>query len=207
MFRSIATASTLFAMLMASPIAFSHPETTHAMSETGLLAGLLHVLTGADHLLAMLALGLWAASLNTRQRLIINTGLPMVLTAGLLVGLAINIPIFAALGIAMSLIWLGALVITLGSNKALTLTAPVIAASSVLILAHGIAHSGGIQSGVTTSMLIYGVGVLFASCVIQQMGQWVGKKLVHHFPEMTKTAGALVSLSGLALLGTRLVAG
>ncbi len=193
------------ALLLASPLAVSHPQAHHA-AESGLIDGLLHVMTGADHLLAMLALGLWGASLARKHQTSINFGLPVVLAMGLALGLVANIAMAAEWGIVMSLIWLGALVAVNRSSSA-ELLSILLPASAVFILAHGVAHAGGTAAASTTMLLTYGAGMLIASCAVQQIGLLAGKKLVHHFPGLIKTAGALVSLSGLALLGTRLVAG
>lgn len=64
--RRIAAAA---GMLLASSVALAHPG--HATVSPGnmLAAGLLHPLTGIDHLLAMLAVGLWAATSHISRRM------------------------------------------------------------------------------------------------------------------------------------------
>ena len=45
------------ALLLTPPLAFAHP----GHGDNGLMAGICHPISGLDHLLAMLAVGLWAA--------------------------------------------------------------------------------------------------------------------------------------------------
>ncbi|MFP9016179.1 HupE/UreJ family protein, partial [Pseudomonas aeruginosa] len=66
------------ALLAAPALAFAHP----GHGEHGLVAGLAHPLTGLDHLLAMFAVGLWAAQQQGAARL----ALPCTLVGTLLVG-------------------------------------------------------------------------------------------------------------------------
>ncbi|WP_260427457.1 HupE/UreJ family protein, partial [Pseudomonas aeruginosa] len=71
------------ALLAAPALAFAHP----GHGEHGLVAGLAHPLTGLDHLLAMFAVGLWAAQQQGAARLALYGGVLGVLYL-LLVGLA-----------------------------------------------------------------------------------------------------------------------
>lgn len=64
--RRIAAAA---CMLLASSVALAHPGHVTVSSGSMLAVGLLHPLTGIDHLLAMLAVGLWAATSPISRRM------------------------------------------------------------------------------------------------------------------------------------------
>jgi urease accessory protein len=69
---------TVMALLLLPGVAFAHP----GHEGLGVLAGVLHPLTGLDHVVAMLAVGLWAAQLNGRLRVL----LPLAFTGVMLLG-------------------------------------------------------------------------------------------------------------------------
>lgn len=125
---------TLYAIaLLCSPgLAFAHAGHDHA----GMLAGLAHPLLGLDHLLAMLVVGLWAAQQNGAAR----WALPATFVAGMLLGgllgfARMEIPLMES-GIAGSVLAFGLLVavaVRLPMAAALGLTA-------VFALTHGVAH-------------------------------------------------------------------
>ncbi|MDR6181143.1 hydrogenase/urease accessory protein HupE [Pseudomonas sp. SORGH_AS 211] len=120
------------ALLLAPALAFAHPG--HA--ENGLAAGVLHPLTGLDHLLAMLAVGLWAAQQQGKARLALPcTFVGTMLIGGLLGFTGLELPLLET-GIAASVLALGLLV-------ALAARPPVAAAVSLtaaFALFHGVAH-------------------------------------------------------------------
>ncbi|OPK06707.1 protein hupE, partial [Pseudomonas veronii] len=66
------------ALLLAPALAFAHP----GHGDNGLVAGISHPLGGLDHLLAMLAVGLWAA----QQKGAARWALPCTFVATLLLG-------------------------------------------------------------------------------------------------------------------------
>ena len=70
----------LFALIaLAAPaLAFAHP----GHGDSGLLNGLLHPITGLDHILAMLAVGLWAASFGGKARWTVPTAFVSMMAAG-----------------------------------------------------------------------------------------------------------------------------
>ncbi|WP_353571949.1 HupE/UreJ family protein, partial [Candidatus Albibeggiatoa sp. nov. BB20] len=79
---------------------------------TGFVAGILHPLTGLDHLLAMIAVGLWASQMSHKAR----WTLPISFIAVMIVGavlpvIGISVP-YVETGILLSLLVLGGLVAT-----------------------------------------------------------------------------------------------
>ncbi len=99
----------LLAMTIAGP-AFAHPG--HAES------GFLHPLTGADHLLAMVGAGMWAALLSTRRpaaALLVPAAFLAMMAAGAAAGFAgIKLP-FSEAGVLASVFMLGGLVLAGGA--------------------------------------------------------------------------------------------
>lgn len=67
------------ALALLATTSHAHPE---AEAAAGLVPGLLHPLTGLDHLLAMLALGMWAAVLGRRMVRALPLAFPLLMAAG-----------------------------------------------------------------------------------------------------------------------------
>ncbi|MBH9378241.1 HupE/UreJ family protein, partial [Pseudomonas aeruginosa] len=120
------------ALLAAPALAFAHP----GHGEHGLVAGLAHPLTGLDHLLAMFAVGLWAAQQQGAARLALPcTFVGTMLVGGLLGFEGLQLP-FMETGIAASVLALG-LCVALAVRPPLPLA---MAATALFALAHGVAH-------------------------------------------------------------------
>ena len=66
------------ALFLTPAVAFAHP----GHGDHGLIAGIAHPISGLDHLLAMLAVGLWAAQQQGAARL----ALPCTFVGSMLVG-------------------------------------------------------------------------------------------------------------------------
>lgn len=117
-------------VLLAAPaLAFAHP----GHGEHGLVAGLAHPLTGLDHLLAMFAVGLWAAQQQGAARLALPcTFVGTMLVGGLLGFEGLQLP-FMETGIAASVLALG-LCVALAVRPPLPLA---MAATALFALATG----------------------------------------------------------------------
>ena len=118
---------------------FALPASAHISvmhSGGGFQAGLLHPLTGLDHLLAMLAVGVWAAQNQRPAIWLLPVVFPLMMVVGALVGMSgILVPGIEA-GIAAS-------VLILGLCIALMVRLPVAQSGglvAVFALAHGYAH-------------------------------------------------------------------
>src|SRR5512139_2639577 len=102
------SAAIALALVLSPVAAFAHQETGQA---AGLLAGLSHPLSGLDHVLAMIAVGLWGAVLGPPAIWVLPVAFPMVVALGGLMGL-LGIPVPGVeFGIAISAIVLGAMVL------------------------------------------------------------------------------------------------
>jgi urease accessory protein len=171
-------------LLLIPALAQAHPEGAGA---SGLGAGLHHPFSGLDHLLAMLAVGLWAAQLGRAARWALPIAFPAVMAVGACLGmLGVSLP-GVEIGIALSALVLGALVLT-------EFRPPVWMASSIVglfALFHGHAH--GMELPANAGAVEYGVGFLAATAALHLIGMAVGS--VHQWP----VGRALVRVSGVAV--------
>ncbi|AYC31247.1 protein hupE [Pseudomonas cavernae] len=173
------------ALFLTPAVAFAHP----GHGDSGLLAGLGHPLLGLDHLLAMLAVGLWAAQQQGAAR----WALPCSFVASLLLGgllgfTGLAIPLLET-GIATSVLALG-LLVALAVRPPLALA---VCATALFALAHGVAH--GLELPALASPWTYAAGFVAASAALHGAGY----ALVRTLPP---TAAPLVRLAGLASAGS-----
>ena len=90
MSRPTAAAFVALALGAAVTPAFAHPG--HELAGAGFVAGVLHPLLGFDHLLAMVAVGVWAAQLGGRARWMMPLAFVAVMTTGAACALAGHAP-------------------------------------------------------------------------------------------------------------------
>ena len=149
----------LFAACVPLPVA-AHPD--HSVAHDG-WAGFLHPLTGIDHLLAMFAVGLWAARLGRGAM----WTLPAVFAFAMVIGavLALSSIVLPAIEpmIAISVIALGTLVAA-GVRLSLLAGALLVAAFAVF---HGYAHATEAPSAGATAS--YALGFVSATVVLHAL--------------------------------------
>jgi urease accessory protein len=142
--------------------AFAHPG--HADS------GFLHPLTGADHLLAMVGAGMWAALLSTRRpaaALLVPAAFLAMMAAGAAAGFAgIKLP-FSEAGVLASVFMLGGLVMT---AVRLPLATAVVLVGWFAML-HGYAHASEAPAGDPGR---YIMGFLAATALLLAVGLGLG---------------------------------
>jgi urease accessory protein len=148
----------IFMTLMGLPLsAMAHP----GHDAVGFMSGVLHPLTGLDHLLVMLAIGFWAARAPTLNRFQIPALFISFLLVGLTMGAFMGQSNIVEMGIAVSVIAMG--VVLLLSAKINVVWQ--IALTSVFGLMHGFVHgqelilaNNGLQAIIglvlTTSVLL-----------------------------------------------------
>lgn len=183
-----ALASAVLVLLCASP-AFAHAQKGEAV---GFLTGFLHPISGVDHVLAMIAVGLWGAQLGSPALWLLPVAFPMVMAVGGMLGL-MGVPLPGIeYGIALSAILLGAAVM-------FELRPPLgIAAALVGFFAifHGHAHGTELPAG--QSAVLYSIGFVIATGCLHAVGIAIGG--IHRWPwgqKLLRAAGALVSMGGL----------
>jgi urease accessory protein len=179
-----------FAALSTS--AFAHAQIGQA---TGFLTGFLHPLTGLDHIIAMVAVGLWGAQLGAPAIWLLPVTFPMVMAFGGFLGL-IGVPIPGVeIGIALSGVLLGAAVMT-ESRPPLYVAAALIA---IFAICHGHAHGAELPPG--TSGLTYSIGFVVATGLLHACGIGIGT--VHRWPYgrlALRALGGLISVGGVFFL-------
>lgn len=183
--------ASLVMVLAGAGAAFAHDQA----SSFGLVNGLTHPLTGMDHFLAMVAVGIWAAQLGGRAVWAVPATFVAVMTGGALMGFE-GLPIPAVeLGIAGSVVVLGALV---GFGARLPVAAGM-AIVSAFALFHGHAH--GSELPAATSAIGYSLGFVLATSALHVAGIALGLATGRFAPVTAlRFGGAAISLAGLALV-------
>lgn len=147
------------AALLAPLPALAHPGGDHVH---GLVAGFAHPFGGMDHLVAMIAVGLWAGLAGGRARL----ALPASFLAGMFAGGGLGMA-----GVALPMVEGGILasVVVLGALTCATARVPVVLGATMVAvfgLLHGHAHGTEMAGGA----LAYGLGMLAATASLHGLG-------------------------------------
>ena len=163
----------------------------------GLSEGLMHPFGGLDHVLAMLAIGLWAAQSGGRSLWSIPLAFVAMMTMGALAGMAgISIP-FANVGVATSVIVLGALVALSAKWPA-----PVGALlAGFFAIFHG--HSHGAEMSQAASVVSYGIGFVLATSLLHGAGivASLGLSSYEYFSaRLLRISGGAIAVYGLMIL-------
>ena len=159
----------------------------------GLQDGLMHPLTGWDHLLAMFAVGLWAAQQNGRAIWQIPLAFVSVMVLGGILGVIGVFMPGAEAAIAVSVLALGALIAT-RTSFAPTLSMMVVGAFALF---HGYAH--GHEMPASASALPFSVGFVISTVMLHGLGIGAGLGLRNQ-PRAIRFAGATIAACGLCLL-------
>jgi len=171
---------------------FAH---TRGGEAAGLLAGLSHPVSGLDHVLAMVAVGLWGAQLGPPAVWLLPVAFPMVMALGGTLGLVgVHLP-GVEIGIALSAIGLGAAVLFEAKPK-LGVAAALVGFFAIF---HGHAHGTELPQG--ANGLLYSIGFVVATGLLHLAGIGIGT--IHRWPAgrtALRWTGALVALAGLAFL-------
>jgi urease accessory protein len=190
--RRALAACTAAALALVPALALAHAESGQA---AGLLAGLAHPVSGLDHVLAMIAVGLWGAVLGPPAIWVLPVAFPLVMAFGGLMGL-LGLPLPGVeVGIAVSAIVLGAMVLA-ELRPPLWLAAVIVAFFAVF---HGHAHGRELPAG--ASALLYSLGFVVATGTLHALGILLG--VAHRWRagrQVVRAAGGGVALAGLFFL-------
>jgi urease accessory protein len=185
------------ALVAASLAALVAPAFAHVQSgqAAGFVTGFLHPVSGLDHVLAMVAVGLWGAQLGAPAIWLLPITFPIVMALGGFLGL-LGVPMPGVeVGIAASAILLGAAVMT-------ERRPPLYAAAALVgffAVFHGYAHGTELPAG--QSALLYSLGFVMATGCLHAIGIAIGA--VHRWPTgriVLRIAGGGVGLAGLFFL-------
>jgi urease accessory protein len=175
--------------LAALPAAQAHPGHDEVM---GLAGGFAHPFSGWDHLLAMLAVGYWAAQLRA-PRLMSAAFLAAMALGALAGGWTGPIPGIEQ-AVAASVLVAGLLI----ARQVRMPAAAGAALAGVFALLHGAAH--GAEMPATAGALAYGCGFIAATALLLSAGIAAGS-LARRLPARASTApGWLVAAAGIVLL-------
>lgn len=167
----------------------AHPG-FHVLGGAG--AGLSHPFSGLDHLLAMVAVGLWAGLLGGRARWLVPAAFVVVMAAGAVLGAGgIALPAVEIV-IAASIVVTGALIaasVRVAAGAAMAIVA-------AFALFHGHAH--GAEMPALASPLAYGLGFVAATAMLHGAGLLAAQGS-RAMPVLTRLSGGAIAATGLAL--------
>ena len=187
-----ALVAAVLAAVLAPAAAWAHAE--HHPGG-GFVAGFLHPITGLDHLVAMVAVGLWGAVLGPPALWLLPLAFPPVMAlGGLLALLGMPLP-GVEVGIALSGLVIG-LMVLFELRPPLWLAALIVATFAVF---HGHAH--GAEQPAGAQPLLYSLAFVIATGLLHLVGILLGE--TRRWPAgrvLVRLAGAGVALVGLRFL-------
>ena len=190
--RSTPLALLVSCLLLAAGPAQAHTE---AAAANGFAAGFLHPLLGFDHLLAMVAVGIWGAALGVPLVWALPVVFPLLMVAGGVLGIA-GVPVpFVEAGIALSVVLLG-LAILASWRAPMAIALALVALFGVL---HGHAH--GTELPTAASPAAYATGFVLSTGLLHLGGVALG--LLNGLPRGTtalRTIGGAMAAAGVWFL-------
>ena len=181
-----------FVLLATAEPAFAHVRQGQTQ---GFLNGLRHPVSGLDHVLAMLAVGIWGAQLGAPAIWMLPVTFPMVMAFGGFLGLVgFGLP-GVEVGIALSAVALG-LVVAREARLPLAWAAVLVGFFAIF---HGHAHGTELPAG--QSGLTYSIGFVVATGCLHLVGILIG--VVHKWQRgrtALRAAGAAIALAGVMFL-------
>jgi len=172
------------------------PALAHTGEGTGgFLAGLSHPVFGPDHIVAMVAVGLWGAFLGAPAIWLLPIVFPLVMAAGGVLGI-VGVPLPAVeTGIASSAIVLG-LMVAMAARPPLWVAVVLVGAFAIF---HGYAHGKELPDG--ANAVAFSAGFVIATGLLHLTGIAFG--LLARWPVghlAVRGAGGVIALVGVAYL-------
>lgn len=161
----------------------------------GLGSGFAHPLTGPDHFLAMFAVGLWGAQMGGRTVWTLPVTFPLIMVVGGIIGIA-GLPLPGTeIGIALSIIALGAAIAARWKPPEWVALLLI----SIFAICHGYAH--GTELPATADPADFAIGFVIATGMIHLFGIAVGLVLQKPFDgRLCRALGGLVAAAGFYFL-------
>lgn len=158
---------------------------------SGFSSGFSHPIGGADHLLAMLAVGFWAVQLGGRAIWAVPTAFVTMMLLGVaLAAFGIPVPYFEQ-GVLVSVLVLGVLIAGAFRFR----LAPSVVLVGVFAVFHGHAH--GAEMPLATGAVSYCLGLALATASLHAVGIAAGATLQQlNIEKLTRLAGVAVALAG-----------
>ena len=183
----------LFTLLLAAATGANAPEAGGLAG--GFASGFMHPLLGWDHVAAMVAVGLWGAVLGRSAIWILPVVFPLVMAFGGALGVT-GVPLPSVeVGIAMSALVLGSMVL-LAARPPLWVAAIIVGLFAIF---HGHAHGTELPHAV--SPLAFSIGFVLATgllhlcgILISFLGRWYAGRVV------VRAGGAIIAMAGALFL-------
>src|SRR5215831_21368149 len=185
-------------LLVAVAVLAGRPALAHIIDGSaagGFLGGFAHPLFGLDHVVAMVAVGLWGAFLGPPAIWLLPITFPMVMAVGGVIAI-LGVPVPAVeIGIALSAVVLGGMT-ALAARPPLIIAALIVCAFAIF---HGHAHGAELPPG--TDAVAFSIGFVMATGLLHLTGIAFG--LLTRWPAGrvgVRAAGGAIALAGLAFL-------
>jgi urease accessory protein len=184
---------TLFALVPA--VAFGH---TGGSGTAGFSHGFMHPVTGLDHVLAMVMVGVLAWQLGGRALWLVPTTFVLVMAIGGVLGVAgIGLPLIEV-GIALSVVVLG-LIVAMGIRTPVAIAMSI---AGLFAIFHGHAH--GAEMPETAAGMIYGLGFMLGTALLHTAGIGFGFLIAtmseRKGPVLVRTTGVVTALAGIGIV-------
>ncbi|MFB2550612.1 HupE/UreJ family protein [Ensifer soli] len=176
---------------MAAP-AFAH---LNPAEHGSFMAGVSHPLFGLDHILAMVAVGLWASQIGGRALVAVPAAFVGTMALGFALAIAgLSLP-FVEPAILASVVALG-LLVAMAVRLDTVVSAAVVA---VFALFHGYAHGGELG---TAGALSFGIGFVLSTALLHAAGVGLGLVVgrLSGGAMLSRLLGGLTALAGLSLV-------
>lgn len=155
------------AISLVSNVVYAHPG--HGV-DIGFMSGFTHPWMGWDHLLMMLAVGIWAANMGGSAR----WQLPLMFVSTMLIGALLGSSAISINGveptIAAGLLALGVVLMT---HLAMHRTTQLLF-TAFFALMHGLAHGGELSQHANASLALPLLGMVLATAVLHALGYGIG---------------------------------
>jgi urease accessory protein len=187
------------ALTIAALLIPSSAQAHNGVGDTnGFVHGFTHPISGVDHILAMVAVGLFAAHLGGRVLWLVPLSFVSMMTVGGAFGMAgVDLP-FVEIGIGLSVVVLG-LAVACGFHIP---TAAAMALVGLFAIFHG--HTHGAEMPESASGLAYGIGFVLATATLHgcgiSLGLSVGRMSEAYGNRILQITGSAMALAGITIL-------
>jgi urease accessory protein len=180
------------AILWLSPL-YAHTDATSLQG--GFISGFMHPISGLDHVVAMVAVGLWGAFLGKPAIWVLPVVFPLVMALGGALGVVgVYIP-YVETGIALSGIVIGLAVLFM-IRPPIWIAAIVV---GVFAIFHGYAH--GTELPKSANPLVFSIGFVTGTGLLHLTGIAIGELTRWTWGTMVvRASGAVIALVGLGFL-------
>jgi len=193
MLKRLSLTAAIFGAAAAPAFAHLNPE-----EHGSFMAGFSHPLFGMDHILVMVAVGLWAAQIaqgeNSRRALFV---VPAAFVGTMALGFFLAVSGTELPFVEPTIL---ASVIALGLLVAMAVRLPTSACAAIVglfALFHGHAHGGELGSA---GALQFGIGFMIATALLHVAGIALGLGIARFSPYVARILGGITALAGLSLV-------